>query len=175
MRDIIFVLGSPNAADGELSPISVSRIECAIALQSDWPNSVVMATGGFGKHFNTTKLPHREHVHRKLSAYGARFSAAGAADLLSSNTVEDATMITAFTESRSCVSYAVVTSGFHLPRCRYIFACLATNGVEFFAAVDPPDLNPEIERHEAVALAQLIAQGGVLIDGVLHPYKPRRL
>lgn len=173
MQNAIFVLGSPNSPNGKLSPISESRIERAITIQNGWSNSIILATGGFGLHFNASELPHRELVHRALSARGALYDDADVGDLLSSNTVEDATMIAAFAKSRHLTHYAVVTSGFHLPRCRYIFACLETQHIDFFAADDPADLDPEIVRHEASALALLVAQGGIVVDDLLHPCQLR--
>lgn len=170
MSEIIFVLGSPNSNDGSLSDISLSRIECAIAIHARTPQSHIIATGGFGEHFNTSAISHRELVHRHLTELGLWFSIDSAEDLLSSNTVEDVQMIVSFTASRGCEHYAVVTSEFHLARCRYIFDCLEPKRIDIYGGKDPTNLDPGIVEHENKALAQLVSQGGVLIDGVLHPH-----
>jgi len=170
MTEIIFVLGSPNSNDGSLSDISLSRIECAIGIHARMPHSRIIATGGFGEHFNTTAIPHRELVHRHLVKLGFRFSMAFPEGLLSSNTVEDVQMIVSFTASRGFEHYVVVTSEFHLARCRYIFDCLEPKSVDLYGSNDPPNLDQTIVKHENKALAQLVDQGGVIIDGVLHPH-----
>lgn len=170
MSEIIFVLGSPNSDDGRLSDISLARIECAIAIHERTPQSCIVATGGFGEHFNTTAIPHRELVHSHLAKLGFQFSVGSAEDLLSSNTVEDVQMIVAFAASRGRDHYAVVTSEFHLARCRYIFDCLELKRVDLYGCNDPPHLDPAIVRHENEALAQLVGQRGVIVEGVLHSH-----
>ena len=170
MSKIIFVLGSPNSDDGGLSDISLGRIECAVAIQALLPESVIVATGGFGIHFNSTKTPHRELVHCRLSELGFSLSVGGPDDLLSSNTVEDVLMIAAFATSHGYERYSVVTSKFHLQRCRYIFDCLEVKPVDLYGSNDPLGLDPNIVKHEARALSQLVGQNGVVVDGVLYPH-----
>lgn len=172
MKKLVFILGSPNSADGELSSISISRVTRALALQKTDQHVVLLATGGFGDHFNVSDVPHRALVHEYLLDRGASIEVGAATDLLSSNTVEDVQMILAFAKERACSDYGVVTSGFHVARCRYIFECLdPTNVVDFFTAEDPLDLDAQTVRHEATALARLVAQGGVLIGDVLYPHR----
>lgn len=169
-RKPIFILGFANAQDGMLSPISVSRIEKAIEVQKKQPDAVIMATGGFDPRFNTSPLPHREHVHRELAARGAHFWPANEDDLLSKHTVDDATMIVAFANTHSMNRYAIVTSTFHVPRCQFIFDCLEARKVEMFGANDPADLDQKHFDHEAAALERLKAQGGVTVGAKLHPH-----
>jgi hypothetical protein len=165
----LFILGSPNAADGVLSPISQNRIAKAIELQKAHPEIILLATGGFGNHFNISPVPHRELVHQRLLEQNALINATSPEDFLSSNTVEDAIMITQFSISHETGRFGIVTSKFHMARCRYIFECLASKRLpDFFMAEDPSDLGKELVRHEESALAQLVAQGGILIDNSLH-------
>jgi uncharacterized SAM-binding protein YcdF (DUF218 family) len=169
----LFILGSPNSVDGVLSPISVNRIEKAMELQKVNPEIIILATGGFGSHFNTSTIPHRELVHRHLLQQGALIDPGTPDDLLSSNTVEDVVMIQQISIPRGQEKYGIVTSKFHMARCRYIFECLAgAIDVDFYSADDPSNLDPDIIRHEALALAQLQAQGGVLIGDFLHAHVP---
>jgi uncharacterized SAM-binding protein YcdF (DUF218 family) len=165
----LFILGSPNSVDGILSSTAINRILKAIALQKIDPEIVLMATGGFGSHFNTSASPHRELIHQYLVQQDAEFNPGHPGDLLSSNSVEDATTIAQYFNSRGRAKFGIVTSGFHMARCQYIFECVFEKDlVDFFAADDPSSLHPDILRHESTALAQLRAQGGVLIDGKLH-------
>jgi hypothetical protein len=174
MPKFIFILGAPNASDGNLSSVSLSRIDAAIAKQRQEPDSVIVATGGFGAHFNSTETPHREYVHRRLEAEGAVIDRAEAGDLLSSNTVEDIGLIVAFTESRSVDEYCIVTSQFHAARCHFIIDCLAAkHTVEVLAADDPLTLPLEAREHEDRSLRQLSAQGGVVVGTVLHSHPTR--
>jgi len=167
----VFILGFMNDADGRLSSTALSRIEAGLTLQSADPNVVLLATGGFGAHFNVSTTPHREWVYRALAARGARFDRAGASDLLSANTVEDIAMIATFSARRGFEHIEIVTSHFHVPRCHFIAACLAPSmALTIIAADDPPDFESERRDHETRALAQLNAQGGVVVDGVLHPH-----
>jgi DUF218 domain len=169
-RKPIFILGFANSEVGELSPISLSRIEKAIEVQKKQPGTVIMATGGFDPRFNTSPLPHREHVHRELAARGVPFWPADQNDLLSKHTVDDARMIVAFANKHCLGCYAITTSTFHVPRCQFIFDCLETREVEMFSANDPSDLDPKHFDHESAALERLNAQGGVLIGAKLHPH-----
>ena len=172
MSKLAFILGAPNDHKGKLSSVSVRRIETAIAIQSADPDFVLLATGGFGAHFNTTRTPHRELVYRHLEARGAIIDRADGVDLLSSNTVEDIAMIAAFADSRGVNAYHVITSAFHADRCKFIVECLAKNhDATVLFGPDPDDLAAEVHEHEDHALGRLAAQGGVIVGGVL--YSPR--
>jgi uncharacterized SAM-binding protein YcdF (DUF218 family) len=171
MKKLVFILASPNSADGELSSIAIGRIERAVQLQKIHPHVVLLATGGFGEHFNRSDTPHRELVHQCLLKQGASIDKATPADLLSSNTVEDVMMIIALAKARGCSGYGIVTSSSHLARCRYIFECLdPTATVDFYCADDSANPDEAIGKHEVLALGRLVAQGGVMLGNVLHPH-----
>lgn len=171
MSRLVFILGAPNSKDGRLSPVSLKRIEAAIAKQRDDPSVVILATGGFGAHFNTTDTPHREFVYQQLEAAGATIDRGERDDLLSSNTVEDIALIVAFTKTRSADDYTIITSRFHADRCRFIVDCLAAKQVvAVLSADDPEDLPDEARDHEERSLHALSAQGGVILGNVLHPH-----
>ena len=171
MSKLAFILGAPNGTDGKLSSISLRRIEAALERQQNDNCLVLLATGGFGSHFNSTDIPHRELVYRHLEAAGATIDRAEANDLLSSNTVEDIDLIVAFTKAQGIDRYCIITSRFHVARCRFIVDCLAENqAVAIAAADDPVDLAAETRDHESRALRQLSEQGGVIIGGVLHSH-----
>lgn len=169
MTRYVVILGSPNSVDGNLSQISTNRIKKAIEVQKNDPGVIILATGGFGAHFNTSKLPHRDIVYRYLLEQGAKIEIGSPSDLHSSNTVEDASLLLDFMSIRGVEKFGIVTSKFHMPRVEYIFQSIFEVGmVEFIPAEDPPDLNPEIFRHEKAAMTQLEAQGGVLDGGVMY-------
>ncbi|MBA4767229.1 MAG: YdcF family protein [Porphyrobacter sp.] len=171
MPKLAFILGAPNDTDGTLSSISLRRIETGIERQRNDNSIELLATGGFGSHFNSTDTPHRELVYRHLEAAGARIDRAEASDLLSANTVEDIALIVAFTKARGIDDYCIITSRFHVARCHFIVDCLAKNqAVAIVAADDPPDLAADTSDHESRAVRQLSEQGGVIIDGVLHSH-----
>lgn len=174
MPKLAFILGAPNHTDGTLSSISLRRIEAGLERQRNDNSIELLATGGFGSHFNSTDTPHRELVYRYLEGAGATIDRAEACDLLSSNTVEDIALIVAFTKARGIAEYCIITSRFHVARCRFIVDCLAKNqAVTMVAADDPADLAADASDHESRALRQLTEQGGVIIGGVLHSYPAR--
>lgn len=171
MSKLVFILGAPNDNDGELSSVSLQRIWFTVEMQRNDPDLVLLATGGFGAHFNSTGTPHREFVYRHLEAAGATIDRAEASDLLSSNTVEDIVLIVAFTKARGVDDYCIVTSRFHAARCRFIVDCLAAKQtVSVAAADDPEELADEAREHEDRALRQLSEQGGVFVEGILHSH-----
>ena len=172
MSKLAFILGAPNGIDGALSSISLRRIEAAIEQQRNEDDLVLFATGGFGPHFNTTDIPHRELVYRHLDKAGARIDRAKPGDLLSSNTVEDIDLIVNFTKARGIDRYMIITSRFHAARCQFIVDCLTEKQtVTIIAADNPGDLAPEVSNHEYRAIRQLIEQGGVVVREVSrsHP------
>jgi hypothetical protein len=170
---MLFILGAPNAQGGALSSISLSRIDRAVTEQIDRPDLIILATGGFGAHFNTSKKAHREWVHDELLQRSARVDKAQPNDLLSSNTVEDVLMIARFAQSRAVASYEIVTSSFHEERCRFILDCLARDHcVTIRAATDPDDLSEALLQHETGALARLKIQKGVIVEGQLFGWRP---
>lgn len=171
MSKLAFILGAPNGNDGKLSSVSLRRIETALERQRNDPSLVLLATGGFGAHFNSTGTPHWEFVYRHLEAAGAAIDRAEGNDLLSANTVEDIAFIVAFTKARGINDYFVVTSRFHATRCRFIIDCLAkVQTVDVVAADDPEELTAAASDHEDRALRQLSEQGSVIIESVLHTH-----
>ncbi|WP_373475320.1 YdcF family protein [Sphingorhabdus sp.] len=166
---LAFILGAPNDREGELSPVSLRRIASALERQRGDRSLVLLATGGFGRHFNSTETPHRELVYRHLEAMGATIDRADASDLLSSNTVEDIALIVGMTKTRGIDAYCIITSRFHVARCRFIVDCLADKqSVNIIAADDPVELAAEASAHEIRALRQLSDQGGVMVGDFLY-------
>lgn len=171
MYEYLFVLGAPNDKFGALSPIARSRVEAAVGRYRQNPRLKIIATGGFGPHFNTTARPHRDYVNIALSQLGVPIAALEPEGFLSSNTVQDIIQIADFTERRGLASIGIMTSTFHVPRCQIIAGCLLPAvGVKVEGAKDPIDLDPELIKHEAAATASLQSQGGVIIRDRLYPF-----
>lgn len=176
-REPLFILGAPNTPSGELSSISLLRIDRAIQVLGSGFGDAIMVTGGFGAHFNTSARSHRAIVHKHLAESGAALDPAEPGDLLSSNTVEDMVLIRGFLEGRGLARCGIVTSQFHARRCRYLISCLfEADTVTLFPADDPSDVDPAVVEHERNALTRMIEQGGVLVNGVVYPPRyPKRI
>ena len=121
-------------------------------------------TGGFGKHFNESQWPHANLVVQRLLQAGVK-----AADLLAAlftaNTVEDAFWVGRFAVSVGVSELVVVTSDFHVERCKTLFElCERPENVRFVGA--PHGLDEREHRdaceHERRALEEIRAHGVTL-------------
>jgi uncharacterized SAM-binding protein YcdF (DUF218 family) len=122
----------------------------------------IVVTGGHGDHFNRAPRPHRDYANDELVKRGTPREVLIAEGLLSSNTVEDALVILDFIAQQGMLEAVVVTSCFHVPRTRLIFACVMPSyRLSFLAADDPPNLDPSSLAHEESATALIRVQGGV--------------
>ncbi len=59
-KEVLIVLGSPNSPSGKLSDISLSRLNYCVNHYQ--PGNLILCTGGWGAHFNTS-----EHAHASLA------------------------------------------------------------------------------------------------------------
>jgi hypothetical protein len=86
----IVVLGSPNNEKGEISQIWLSRLEVSLNLfnKLNSENCRMLLTGGFGEHFNKTKIPHAEYAKKWLITNGIS-EGKFLEQALSSNTYDD--------------------------------------------------------------------------------------
>lgn len=156
------MLGAPNDEFGALSPISAGRIRAAASLYRADRDLKVIATGGRGPHFNQAPQAHRTYANAELMRLGVPRAALTFEGFLTSNTVEDVIEIAAYAAERALEDWSVLTSAFHLPRCRLVFDCVAPDRlVAFHAARDPPTLATSILAHEAAAQDAIRARGGV--------------
>lgn len=167
--DCLFVMGFANATDGALSPVTMTRIEAAARLFHITPTLKVIVTGGHGDNFNRAPLPHRAYCNAALIRKGVPEAHLEPSGFLSANTVEDAMMIAAYAAEHRLRRFQVVTSSFHLARCRMIFACVAADlAIDFHPAEDPAEIEAYV-AHEARARARIVDQGGVIWGGRLFP------
>jgi uncharacterized SAM-binding protein YcdF (DUF218 family) len=168
--NVVLYLGAENDAHGKLSEMALARAQGALATYRRTPNAKLLVTGGYG-HFNPAPRPHAHYVVEHMLAQGVP-----AEDLLpiieSRNTVEDAAFAREALASLEVDSIGVVTSTFHVPRTRLIFACFFDPALLSF--VGTPD-NASAERvghweaHERESIATIRRQGGILYQGRLWP------
>ncbi len=174
MHRYLFVLGAPNDPFGALSSIARSRMDAAAAyyraeLGAGMPLTIV-ATGGHGDHFNRAPRPHRDYANDDLVRRSIPKTALVEDGFLSSNTVEDAFHISEFVTRHNIPEATVLTSTFHVDRCRLIFSCVMQScRFSFHAAKDPPDLEPSVLAHERSAIAVIRNQGGVAYGAQFFP------
>lgn len=120
MNKIIMLLGSPNDNMGKLSQIAIDRNDCAFNIYKINKDIKMLCTGGFGKHFNNTNLPHAQYSKDYLISKGADEN-----DflpfILSSNTYEDLEMAKPVVEKENPDLLIVITSDFHIERVKLLY------------------------------------------------------
>jgi uncharacterized SAM-binding protein YcdF (DUF218 family) len=158
-KEIIIVLGSPNAPNGALGIIAQSRLDYCAETYSE--GSLVLCTGGWGPHFNTSDKPHAYYAKHYLIQKG--IPASCFLDLaLSANTVDDAVKVKEITAKLPNANLTVITSDFHIERVNLIFLQILTEASMTFVGVEsslPEDVLKEIVAHEKVAIASLVRNG----------------
>lgn len=116
----IVLLGAPNDENGNLSQIALERCEKALEESQTNPNSLILPTGGFGAHFNTTDKPHAFYTRKWLVAQGVsetrflRFAESG-------NTVADGRKAKPILLDADITDIIIVTSDFHARRALLCF------------------------------------------------------
>ena len=158
----MIVLGAPNAADGTLSKVALSRLALCYEQYCQEP-SMVLLTGGFGPHFNVSAFPHAHYGKQYLLAQGVP-ETAFLPFAESANTVQDALLAKAILEQHTPWQALVITSDFHLARARYIFTQVfpAASRFAFRGASSQAIAAEELQRyqaHEAKALQDLYTNG----------------
>ena len=115
---ILIILGNTNSSVGTIGMVAKSRLDYCLKIRK--ATDLILCTGGWGTHFNTTKHPHASYAKSYLQAKGVdstHFLEFG----LSSHTVEDATTTKKIIEKYPNVSIVVITSDFHKKRVSLIF------------------------------------------------------
>ncbi len=119
MKNVIIILGSPNAVKGRLSKIAIGRArKCLEIFNSE--TDMILCTGGFGLHFNTTSTPHAEYLKRYLIKNGIpekHFLPFAN----SSNTVQDATKSKEILLNYEFKKITIITTEYHTKRVQLIF------------------------------------------------------
>jgi len=161
MYKVIIILGSANDDAGNLSPSSLERADKGIAEYRNNPGSKILATGGFGDHFNTTDQPHALHVKSYLIGQGVDED-----DILppavSKDTIEDAVLAKEILQGREVSGIILVTSDFHMDRSKFIFSRVFPEyRITYVEAVSlaNPEKMKKLLQHEKESMAKLLDQG----------------
>ena len=129
---IIIILGHANSKKGQLSDIYKSRLEKGyrefIKKKNHKKDFKILCTGGFGWHFNKTKKPHGRYGEEYLLSRGVP-EKCFLPVAMSKNTIQDALLSKKIIDGlkdnrllRNKISLIIVSSDFHMPRVKYIFA-----------------------------------------------------
>lgn len=158
-KEVLIVLGAPNSPTGKLSKISKSRLDCCANLFS--PGKLVLCTGGWGEHFNTSKQAHALYAKRYLLKKGISESSF-LGNALSKNSVDDAVKIKPIISGLGNVHLTVITSDYHLDRVKLIFEeVLKGFEIDYIGApngLNDKDLKPLID-HEQKAISLINKNG----------------
>ncbi|HEX3043599.1 MAG TPA: YdcF family protein [Bacillota bacterium] len=163
--DIIMILGSPNADDGQLYDVAISRCRLALVEFEKNPAAKFLLTGGFGAHFNRSSKPHAAYLEEYLLKAGVkRDSVLEYAE--SANTIEDATLSKPVIEKYKAANVTIITSDYHLARAEYIFREIYQDlqlNLTFLAAPSDEEQSEldikDLKKHEANALQKLKTTG----------------
>jgi len=117
-KRLLILFGHENSGD-QLSAVAMSRCNTAIELARDDPSLLVLPTGAFGKHFNTTSKPHWRYLAHYLIDRGIPQS-----QILpgtdSSNTIEDCLRARKIAVDGRFDEVIAVTSDYHVPRVEFV-------------------------------------------------------
>jgi len=158
-KRILIVLGSPNSHDGELSSIAKNRLD--VCFKTFVQDDLILCTGGWGEHFNTSNRSHAYYAKEYLLEKGI-LESCFLEPALSSNTVDDAVKIKEIISDFKEPKLLVVTSDFHLNRTKLIFKeILKKYTIEFLGAGN--DLLKHqlkiIVEHEKKSIHKIIKNG----------------
>lgn len=159
MKEILIVLGSPNTPEGELMKIAIDRLNACLELFNKDLN-LVLCTGGFGAHFNTTKIPHAQYAVNYLEKRG--IPKTHILDIaLAANTVDDAVKAKVII-SEFNFPLRVITSEYHLKRVKIIFEAVLPDFRKEYLGIHhnlPKHEMDKLVEHETKSVAGLIKNG----------------
>lgn len=124
-------------------------------------DKVVLCTGGWGPHFNTSEQAHASYAKAYLKAHG--IAEKDFLDFaLSSNTVDDAVKVKAILSRFKGVKLTVISSDYHMDRVKLIFnTILDAYEIEFAGAKS--DLSKKdykrVVEHEQKAIDAIMKNG----------------
>lgn len=158
-KDVLVILGSPNSPNGVLSDISKSRLKYCLKNYSK--GKLILCSGGWGEHFNTTNKPHATYAKEYLIKNGAQEK-----DFLeialSSNTVDDAVKIKEIIKEKNNIRLTIITSDYHLNRVKLIFEeILKSFELEFIGVKSHLETGAynALVNHEKKAIQSILEKG----------------
>ncbi|WP_027136672.1 YdcF family protein [Gaetbulibacter saemankumensis] len=156
---IIIVLGAPNSPKGILSSIAENRLNLCFKMFSK--GDLILCTGGWGKHFNNSSLPHSHYAQEYLLNKGISKSCF-LEPALSSNTVDDAVKTKEIIYNYKNLELLIITSDFHLDRAKLIFKeILKEYTIGFIGAKNnlPKNQLQKIIEHEKKSINEIVKNG----------------
>lgn len=156
MKEILVVLGSPNTADGELWEIGIDRLNACIEL-FDPVRNLILCTGGFGAHFNSTDIPHAQYALDYLEKN--RIPKSQLLEIaLSVNTVDDAVKAKPILAKYN-LPIKIITSCYHLERVKIVFEAVLPEIEKEYVGVSHKHVPQGLIEHEKKAIAGLLKNG----------------
>lgn len=160
MKNVIIVLGSPNSVKGRLSKIAIGRAKKCLEIFNS-STDLILCTGGFGLHFNTTSTPHAEYLKRYLIKKNV--PASHFLDFAnSSNTVQDATKSKEILLEYELKKITIITTEYHLKRVQLIFDEILAEFDKTYLSV-PNNMSRKslksFETHEANSIDGILKNG----------------
>lgn len=158
-KKILIVLGSPNSPTGKLSEISISRLNHCRDIYEE--GNLVLCTGGWGPHFNTSNSAHAAHAKSYLIEQGLteidflEFA-------LSENTVDDAVKIKSIVSNKKNITLTIITSDYHIDRVKLIFNKILGEYKMKFVGVESKLEKEEystLVQHEKNAIKSIMENG----------------
>lgn len=161
-KHVLIILGSPNSSSGKLSDISTSRLNyCTNIYQK---GNLILCTGGWGEHFNTSISSHASFAKQYLIEKGLLED-----DFLdfalSGNTVDDAVKIKPIISELENIKLTVITSDYHLNRVKLIFNEILESYTIAFVGVKS---NMAQEEFEALVQHENKAINSILLNGLYY-------
>jgi uncharacterized SAM-binding protein YcdF (DUF218 family) len=163
MKNVIIILGSPNSSKGRLCKIAIGRAKKCLEIFNP-KTDIILCTGGFGLHFNTTDKPHAAYLKRYLIRKGIadNFFLPFA---FSSNTVQDATKSKEILLEFGATKATIITTEYHLRRVQLIFDEILSEIERTYVSV-PNSMSlkslQKFGQHEVKAVE------GILRDGLYY-------
>jgi len=156
---VIVVLGAANSPNGKLGTMAIERLEACYKLFTK--EDLIVCTGGWGNHFNTTKQPHAFYAKEYLIKKGVE-NEAFLPFALSNNTVEDAVKVKEILAAILYDKLVIITSDFHLKRVQLIFdKIVKESNIEYCCVKSKMSKEERINvvKHENKALKKIQENG----------------
>jgi len=162
IKEVLIVLGSPNSPSGRLSDISKSRLNYCKKLYNI--GKLILCTGGWGSHFNTSNNSHasyaKEYLLKKDISTNDFLEFA-----LSSNTVDDAVKIKPILSNLNNIKPIIISSDYHIDRVELIFNEILSEYKMKFIGVKS---NLKKEKYEHLAQHETRAITSILKNGLYY-------
>lgn len=161
-KEILIVLGSPNSPAGKLSEISTSRLDyCAKIHQK---GNLILCTGGWGNHFNTSTHSHASFAKQYLIKKGL-LEDDFLDSALSGHTVDDAVKIKPILSELKNIELTIITSDYHLNRVKLIFNEILEGYIMNFVGVES---SLDQEEYNALVLHENKAIDSIRLNGLYY-------